>query len=88
MADVMFGPLAYFKKYILTNHWNSEETIKDVNMPIAFISGSKDELVPEGQMERLKKAAEDGFSGASRHFYKFKEGTHNDTWFHDKAKYL
>ena len=63
--------------YILDNNWPNEERIKDLKLPILFVSGEEDELIPPEQMDRLFKAA---VNAKFKKMYKVKDGEHNDTW--------
>ena len=46
MVDSMFGVLAYLKGFVLTNHWSTIDLVKDIKLPILYITGAKDEIVP------------------------------------------
>ncbi|KAI9204785.1 Alpha/Beta hydrolase protein [Polychytrium aggregatum] len=75
--------------------WNSEESIRRISpsVPILFLSGSKDELVPQTHMRRLyeiassqradEQAQEEKLDLKSRRarvdWHEFRDGTHNDT---------
>ncbi|KAL6066747.1 bem46 protein, variant [Balamuthia mandrillaris] len=75
MIDVVMPWLSYFKM-LCTNKWNSLQTVKDISLPILFISGERDELVPPAMMTRLYDAAE---SSAKKKFLSFPQGQHMDT---------
>mmetsp|Transcript_22078 Transcript_22078/g.19650 ORF Transcript_22078/g.19650 Transcript_22078/m.19650 type:complete len:108 (+) Transcript_22078:595-918(+) len=62
--------------YILPNYWPSIQTVKELKLPIMFISGRKDSLIPPEQMDRLFKEA----GSEKKQMYKVKNGEHNDTW--------
>lgn len=46
MADAMFSVLAYLKGLVLTNHWRTIDLVKDLTVPILYITGAHDEIVP------------------------------------------
>lgn len=77
LVDVIFPFLKLVKPYVLRMHWPSIERITRVEIPILFIIGQKDELVPATQGQRLYEAATK---------CRFKDrllvpnGTHNETW--------
>jgi len=78
MLDSLFPFLAFsiLKKNFLRLKWETEKTISQIKVPILFLSGEKDELVPAGHMTRLKNASKTNVC----EFHTFPEGTHNDTW--------
>ena len=60
MADTLFGFLKWIpniKAKMLKLNWNSEEQIEHVTVPILFVSGSADQLVPTQMTFRLSNAA-------------------------------
>ncbi|KAJ3300492.1 hypothetical protein HDV03_002141 [Kappamyces sp. JEL0829] len=74
----VLGPYLGLVRYFCHQRWNSVETIKTIEtIPILFLSGSKDELVPPQQMKLLYKAVKD--SKQVNQFVEFQNGTHNDT---------
>lgn len=50
--------------------------ITHVQMPVLFISGTRDELVPPDQMQQLYNACPSPY----KHLYTVENGTHNDTF--------
>jgi len=85
MADSMFGILGYFKGLVLTNYWSTIDLVKEIKLPILYVTGSKDEIVPTEQTQSLYVA-----SKKSRHaqLYINPDGSHNDTWFSNREMYL
>jgi len=63
--------------WAIRDRWNNVQRIKDLTVPILFISGRNDELVPPMQMEKLHAAAE---KSVMRRIAKIARGEHNDTW--------
>lgn len=43
--------LRIFLKYFITNPWDSLSKISDIKIPVLFLSGLKDELIPPKQMK-------------------------------------
>eukprot|EP00002_Diphylleia_rotans_P027537 TRINITY_DN5524_c0_g1_i1.p1 TRINITY_DN5524_c0_g1~~TRINITY_DN5524_c0_g1_i1.p1 ORF type:complete len:219 (+),score=25.26 TRINITY_DN5524_c0_g1_i1:228-884(+) len=76
MIDVVM-PFLKFAKLLCTNQWQSLECAKKVKIPMLFISGQKDELVPREMMETLYKACS---KAPLCEILKIHNGTHNDTW--------
>jgi len=69
----LFSPLSF----LVQDKWKNEEKIRDINVPIMFISGSSDSLVPPSMMDRLYKGAIDS---PKKQLTKIPNGDHNDTW--------
>jgi len=57
MVDHLFPYLKFFKHIVLRISWNSLQKIGNLEQPIFFINGDKDELVPPKLMETLFNAA-------------------------------
>jgi fermentation-respiration switch protein FrsA (DUF1100 family) len=62
---------------MLRLQWRSIEHIAHVTVPLLFIAGMKDEIVPPAQMRLLELAA---VASPAVEMHKVTEGTHNDTW--------
>eukprot|EP00171_Calliarthron_tuberculosum_P012877 IDg12877t1 len=73
MIDVVLPPLRAFK-FLNRNKWDSLARIKDVKVPILFISGLRDELCPPVHMRRLHEEAE---SSPMKEFHTVTNGSHN-----------
>uniref|UniRef100_A0A6B2LDT8 Serine aminopeptidase S33 domain-containing protein n=1 Tax=Arcella intermedia TaxID=1963864 RepID=A0A6B2LDT8_9EUKA len=74
MQQIMFPALKAFS-FLSINSWNSIENIKKINVPVLFISGGRDEVVPSVMMKALRN----NFSGSSEWAF-FSTGQHMDTW--------
>jgi len=61
--------------FFLTSVWNSEKTISRIKVPILFLSGQEDEVVPPEQMRKLRKSAQN----TRVVWEEFPTGTHNET---------
>lgn len=85
MADRMFSVLAYLKRFVLTNHWRTIDLVKEITIPILYITGALDEIVHPDMTVHLhantKKAR------VSRMWIN-PEGSHNDSWSINKDGYL
>jgi len=85
MVDIVFAKLSLVKNLILNIKWHSIENIKSIEIPIFFIMGLKDELIPTVQMLRLYQAAE---KARFKEKHEVHHGTHNDTWARDVEEYF
>jgi len=85
MVDQVMPRLAPFKGLILANHWKSLDLIGKVKVPILFISGTADELVPPEQMEKLFDSAKES---PLKELVEIDGGTHNDTWYVGRNEYF
>lgn len=68
--------------FLCTEIWDSEKEIRKVNVPILFLSGEKDALVPPSHMDRLHAICTEKEANPRlklSEMVKFKNGTHNDT---------
>jgi len=68
---------ALVRRHMLRLQWRSIEHIAHVTVPLLFIAGMKDEIVPPAQMRLLELAA---VASPAVEMHKVAEGTHNDTW--------
>lgn len=75
-----FGDIKYFRlflTYFITNRWNSIHKISEITLPILFISGLQDEIIPCVHMQKLYNNA----SSSSLSIMKtYADGDHNSTW--------
>lgn len=78
MVDSMFSVLGYLKGFVLTNYWQTIELVKDITLPILYITGSYDEIVPTEQTHALYEASK---KSRDAQIWVNPEGHHNDTWF-------
>lgn len=86
LVDAVFPFLAFdfIKKHLLRLRWDSIERIRDVQVPLLFLSSEQDEIIPAWHMEALRKAAT---KSKAVEFQLFKDGGHNDTWEKAGARY-
>ena len=78
MADAMFGVVAIFKDLVLTNHWRTIDLVGDITLPIFYVTGSHDEIVPTKHTHKLYEAST---SSRMTQIYVNEKGYHNDTWY-------
>jgi len=64
----------------LTNRWRSIDAVAELpqGVPVLFVSGAKDELIPQAQMAALRERAVE--AGVDVEWREFANGHHNDTW--------
>ena len=58
MADAMFNVLARLKSLILTNHWQTIELVKKIELPIFYVTCIHDEIVPAEMTHQLYEASQ------------------------------
>jgi len=85
MASALFPYLTLLPPAILEmmleNHWRSEELIARLPMPVLFLAGQLDEIVPAPQMDALHaRLRESEGSHPLTEIVRFAEGKHNETW--------
>jgi dienelactone hydrolase len=77
MVDVLMPFLRHIRQFVLCMNWDSAVKIADLKVPIMFIAGDSDELVPPSHMRTLYELAT---RSVFREFYSVLGGTHNDTF--------
>lgn len=77
MIDINFPYLKYFK-WLSANKWKNIDIIQTIpqKLPVLFLSGAKDELVPQRMMKQLFNEC----SSQNKEYKEFSEGNHNETW--------
>lgn len=76
MIDIVIPTLKHFK-FLSKNKWYNSEKIQNfVDLPILFISGQADELIPSRQMKTLFEKC----PSKKKEMKLFPFGTHNETW--------
>jgi len=76
MISVVFPALSSFK-FLATNKWETKHLISNIKVPILFLTGAKDELVPAFHMKQLFT---DAASSKNKEIFVFPEGQHMNTW--------
>jgi pimeloyl-ACP methyl ester carboxylesterase len=84
MVDHLMPYLAPFKALVLRLDWNSEKIVPRLEMPVFYIAGAKDSLVPHPHMLKLYK-----MTTRSRlvRLHVVPDGTHNETWVQGGQEY-
>ncbi len=75
--DIQVLPWIRPFKFLSTNKWNSGEAIQKIAVPILFLSGARDELVPPRMMKALYDNAQ---LSLQKQFLLFETGYHMDTF--------
>ena len=57
MVDSLLPLVSPLKALILRIGWKSLELVSSLDIPLLFVSGGKDELVPQSHMRKLFEAA-------------------------------
>ena len=71
-----FKMIPDLKKKLLKMNWDSFSLIKKVKLPVLFVTGDKDEIVPSGMSQKLHIACQ----SPVKEIMVVEGGTHNDTW--------
>lgn len=79
MIDVVLPPLRWAKP-LNRNVWDSAGVVGRLDLPMLFMSGAEDELVPPRMMAALYEGATAGGWGRKK-MVVIAGGTHNDTWY-------
>jgi len=85
IVDHIFPLLSYFKKIILRMYWPSIERITRIHIPMLFVNGTADEIVPPGHVQRLYEAAK---QAPFKVMHTVNGGMHNDTWLKGGKDYI
>jgi len=85
MVDQLMPFLTPIKPLVLTLDWNSGLIAPQIQMPVLYLAGGQDELVPTSHMQTLYKTSARVSRCAKMHVVE--NGTHNDTWLHGGKAY-
>lgn len=78
MVDVIMPAwISRLKWLVLRIGWSNQEIIPTIKLPILFIAGKLDEIVPHHHMVTLHALAT---SSTHKSILVVDKGTHNDTW--------
>jgi len=69
-------PLFSAFTFLCTEKWESDQKIGKITVPILFLSGTRDELIPPAMMKELFSLA---VNSREKEFQEIPGGTHNDT---------
>ena len=78
MVDILFPFLSPFKDVLLRIKWDSTALAGKLSVPVLYISGDSDEIVPSEQMKDLYRKSKE--SSRLPRLHSVKGGTHNETW--------
>lgn len=84
MADRMFSVLAYFKGLVLTNYWRTIDVVREIELPINYVTSTFDEICPMEMTETLYRASK---KSRNLSFWRNNNAGHNDTWIVKKSIY-
>jgi abhydrolase domain-containing protein 13 len=84
MVDALLPYVAPFKPLVLRMDWNSERIVPRLQLPVLYLAGGRDELVPHSHMMTLYRTTK-----RSRlvRMHVVEEGTHNETWLQGGQEY-
>jgi fermentation-respiration switch protein FrsA (DUF1100 family) len=85
MVDHIFPVISYFKHLILRMYWPSVDRIPKIRIPLLFVVGGQDEIVPPIHAKRLHDAA---LSAPFKMMHQVPLGMHNDTWMKGGKEYI
>jgi len=88
MADVLFpfmGYLGNIKTMMIKNPWSSKRLVPEIELPILYITGDQDEIVPFEQTELLYRRSK---KSVKSDLMVVKGGTHMTTWRKGGGDYL
>ena len=84
MVDALLPYVAPFKPLVLRMDWNSERIVPKLQLPVLYLAGGRDELVPHSHMMTLYRT-----TNRSRlvRMHVVDDGTHNETWLQGGQEY-
>jgi len=77
MVDHLMPYIAPLKALVLRIGWNSGTIVPNLELPILFLAGARDQLVPHPHMLELYRSAT---RSRLTKMHVVPEGTHNETW--------
>ncbi|CAJ1935401.1 unnamed protein product [Cylindrotheca closterium] len=77
MVDQLMPMIAPLKSLVLRIGWNSCDIVPKLTLPVLYLAGRRDELVPHSHMLDLFKATT---KSRLPKIHIIKRGTHNETW--------
>jgi len=78
MVNSLLPWVAPFKFLILRMYWDSEKIAPKISLPILYLSGDKDEVVPFSHMKSLYEIS--GKASIYSKMHIIRGGMHNDSW--------
>jgi len=86
MVDVLMPMLTPIKRFVLRIGWKSIDLVPALRIPTLYLAGSRDELVPHGQMLQLYQAQKKR-DGRNVQLHVIQGGTHNESWMQGGIEY-
>jgi abhydrolase domain-containing protein 13 len=84
MVDTLMPYVAPFKWLILRIGWRSDAIVPHLTVPVMYLAGAKDELVPHSHMlDLFHKSKSSGYVK----IHIIENGTHNESWLHGGTEY-
>lgn len=77
MVDHLMPFLTPIKSFVLKIGWNSAKIVPQLTIPILYLAGSADQIVPHPHMLQLCKLS---LQSVLVQLYVIENGTHNETW--------
>jgi pimeloyl-ACP methyl ester carboxylesterase len=84
MVDHLMPYLTPIKPLVLNIHWDSSKLIGQLQVPLLFLCGGADELVPPQHMQHLVLLAN---RSVLKQVHVVQGGTHNECWMQGGAAY-
>jgi len=85
LFDLKYSWAKYIRPLVLANYWHNLERVEHIKLPMLFISGTHDKLIPPAMMKTLyEKATASKF----KKLLSVEKGTHVETWSIGEAVYF
>jgi len=85
MVDHLMPLVAPFKALVLRIGWDSSRIVPSLGLPVLYLAGASDELVPHEHMQTLFQTSSKASKCARMHI--IRDGTHNETWVQGGRRY-
>ena len=77
MVDHQFNVIKHIKGLLVRNYWDNTAIVGNIHMPVLFIAGSGDQLVPEDHTRKLHALTK---KAAFADLYIVKDANHSNCW--------
>jgi pimeloyl-ACP methyl ester carboxylesterase len=84
MVDHMMPYIAPLKALVLRMRWDSSSIVPHLQLPVLYLAGAKDDLVPHSHMLQLHKSTT---RSRLNKIHIIRDGTHNETWMQGGQEY-
>ena len=85
MVDILFFFIKHVKQFLLKIGWNSDQIVPELSLPILYVTGDMDELVPQEMTLKLYELSK---NARFKELLVIKNGTHNDSWYVGRHEYI